>query len=269
VGALSDPLKGYVLRTGPGRLNPPDAAALELALRLKDEFGARVDLFSMGPSQAEEVLREALSLGADRAFHLCDPLLAGSDSLATARALVRALDLEGPHDLILCGPVTTDGGTGQVGPAMAALMDFPFLGRVWELLSLEDRLLRVRQLYRDELLETKLTLPCVISVLGEKFVPRLPSVRARLRPRLVNRLTLEDLTREAPKKGPGPKGPSPKGPNLKGAKLPGPADYFGESGSPTKILKSHKPKGPDKVLARPTPAAAAQVIIDAAKKAKT
>ena len=250
-GGATDPLKGFVLRTGPGRLNPHDGPAIEMALMLKDRYGALVDLFSMGPVQAETALKEALSLGPDRAFHLTDPLLAGADSLATARTLIRAMDLEGPYDIIVSGLMTSDGGTGQVGPAMAALMDFPFAGRVSEIVSLEDGALTVEQLYRDELLETRLNLPCLVTVHPDGFTPRLPTVRARLHPRLVNRLTASDLI-----------APNPD-------KATAQAALFGERGSPTKILRTHKPKANDKVLARPTPPVAASVIIEAALKAKS
>jgi electron transfer flavoprotein alpha subunit len=78
----------------------------------------------MGPPQAEEALRECLALGADRAVHLCDRAFAGADTLATARALARALQRE-PFDLILCGRNSVDAETGQVGPEIAELLDLP------------------------------------------------------------------------------------------------------------------------------------------------
>jgi electron transfer flavoprotein beta subunit len=248
-GGATDPRKGFVLRTGPGRLNPFDGPALEMALRLKDGHGALVDLFSMGPPQAEKTLKEALSLGADQAFHLCDPLLSGSDSLATARALVRAMGLEGPYDLVACGLASTDGGTGQVGPAMASLMGRPFVGRLEMVLGLEGRTLSVSQLYEDERIESRVPLPAVVAVLRENHTPRLPTVRARLRPRLITRLTVADLA------GPGDDGDWA-------------APLFGEQGSPTRILRTRRPKPPDKVLARPSPAEAAAAILEAALAAK-
>ncbi|MDR1677450.1 MAG: electron transfer flavoprotein subunit beta/FixA family protein [Deltaproteobacteria bacterium] len=246
LGGTTDAEKGYVLRTSPGRLNPFDAPALELALRLKDKYRVKVDLFSMGPLQAEKTLKEAMSLGPDRAFHLCDPAFSGSDSLATSRTLIRAMDLEGPYDLIICGLATTDGGTGQVGPGLAALLQCPFVGRISEVISLETPFLKVKQLYSDELLETQVTLPVVVSVIREGFTLRLPSVKARLKPRLITKLTLADLIGDDTQE----------------------AAYFGEKGSPTKILKTKKPDQPQKILARPRPASAASVIIEAARKAK-
>jgi electron transfer flavoprotein beta subunit len=242
----TDPKNGFVLRAGPGRLNPNDGPAIELALRLKDSHGAMVDLFSMGPPQAERTLKEAMSLGADRAFLVTDPLLAGSDSLATSRALVAAMELEGPYGLVVCGLATTDGGTGQVGPEMAALMGRAFAGRVSEAISLKGQELTVRQIYQNEILVARLALPAVITVLRESLTPRLPSVKARLWPRLVTRITLGDLADDRPNA----------------------ALLFGERGSPTKILRAHKPKAPERVLARLTPAMAASTIIDMARKAK-
>ncbi|MGA8542630.1 MAG: FAD-binding protein [Thermoplasmata archaeon] len=106
-------------------LNPFDQRALRVALELRKE-GEKVSVLSVGPLGARSPLRDAVVLGADRTLLLSDPRLAGSDTLATARALRAALSLVG-HDVILAGAWTTDSETGQVGPELAALLDIPLL----------------------------------------------------------------------------------------------------------------------------------------------
>ena len=96
-----DPVKGTLIREGvPSIMNPDDKGGLELALRLKDQFGAKVTVVSMGPPQADVIMREAFAMGADRAILLSDRKFAGSDTLATSYAiagLCRSLD----YDLII------------------------------------------------------------------------------------------------------------------------------------------------------------------------
>jgi electron transfer flavoprotein alpha subunit len=108
----------------PGEVSSFDLRALGRATALRAEHGGEVVALSMGPPAAREGLVDCLALGADRAVHLCDPLLAGSDTLATARALAAALRREAP-DVILCGRASTDAETGQVGPEVAELLDLP------------------------------------------------------------------------------------------------------------------------------------------------
>ena len=106
-------------------MNPADANALEAALRLRDAAGGRITVISMGPSAAESILRDCLARGADRAVHLCDPRLAGADTLATARALTAAVRKTGVPDLILCGRRAIDSETGHIGAQMAKMLGVP------------------------------------------------------------------------------------------------------------------------------------------------
>jgi electron transfer flavoprotein alpha subunit len=101
-----------------------DVRALIRALELRAETGGEVTVLTMGPPQAREALVHCLALGADRGVHLVDPAFAGSDTLATARALALALRREG-FDLVLCGKSSVDAETGQVGPEVAELLDVP------------------------------------------------------------------------------------------------------------------------------------------------
>ena len=101
-----------------------DIRALLKAVELREEGGGEVVAMTLGPPQAGDALRHCLALGADRGVHITDRAFAGSDTLATARALALALKREG-YDLILCGRNSTDAETGQVGPEVAELLDIP------------------------------------------------------------------------------------------------------------------------------------------------
>ena len=122
-----DPKTGSIVRQGVSSImNPEDKNAVEEALRIKNvRDDAQVTVLSMGPPQAETALREALAMGADRAFLLCDHAFAGADTLATSYTLAMAIRKIGDFDLILCGRQSVDGETGQVGPQLAAELDLP------------------------------------------------------------------------------------------------------------------------------------------------
>lgn len=119
-----------VVREGvPSELNPFDVLAMSLAANLKREHAAEVVAYTMGPPQARDALVQCLAMGADSAVHLSDRAFAGSDTLATARALSMALAGQG-CDLIICGRNSVDAETGQVGPEIAELLDLPQVSAV-------------------------------------------------------------------------------------------------------------------------------------------
>lgn len=115
-----DPKTGNLIREGlESIVNPDDLHALEAAIRLKEEMGARVTAVSMGPPQAVDALTVALGMGADKAILLCDTAFAGADTWATSLTLSRAIEKIGEYDLILCGHQAIDGDTAQIGPQVA------------------------------------------------------------------------------------------------------------------------------------------------------
>ncbi len=123
-----DAPRGKIVRTADKcAFNPFDRPALEVALQLRETHGGSVTALSMGPPTAESSLREAMATGADRAVILCDPALAGSDTLATSTALCAAIKYLAPFDLLLFGSRTSDSDTGQVGPQTAVLLDLPMI----------------------------------------------------------------------------------------------------------------------------------------------
>jgi electron transfer flavoprotein beta subunit len=123
----------------PAIFNPEDLNALELALQLKDEYGAKVVVGTMGPPNAAEVLRNSLCRGADEAVLLTDRAFAGADTLATSYALSCCAKKIGKFDLILCGRQAIDGDTAQVGPQLAEKLGLPQISYVEEVKSLDKK----------------------------------------------------------------------------------------------------------------------------------
>jgi len=162
-------------------VNPFDTYALEEGVRLKERYGGKVTALSMGPPQAEAMLREAISLGADEAILLSDRAFAGADTLATSYTLSRAMDRLGGYDLIVCGRQTIDGDTGQVGPELAEWLDVPFVAYVSKVEEAENGLMRVERMVEDGHEMVEMPLPGIITVVKEINVPRLPSLRGMAR----------------------------------------------------------------------------------------
>lgn len=165
------PVTNTIMRQGvPAIINPYDLFALEEALRLKDQYGGRVTVLCMGPSQAETVLRKALSFGADEAILVSDRAFAGSDTLATSYALAAAITRirqDMPVDLVFAGKQTIDGDTAQVGPGIAKRLGLQLLTYVAKIDSLDLVQQEITVQRRSEggvqVLKTKL--PCLVTVL--------------------------------------------------------------------------------------------------------
>ena len=154
-----------IVREGvPSEVNGFDLLGVVRAVELKSGDGDEVVVLTMGPPGARDGLVHCLALGADRGVLVTDRALAGSDTLATARALALALAREGA-DLIICGRNSTDGETGQVGPEVAELMGLPHVGHVRRLELREDRRAAVVERITDEGYQTlECDLPAVICV---------------------------------------------------------------------------------------------------------
>jgi electron transfer flavoprotein beta subunit len=155
-----------------GMMNPACKHALEAALQIKEKYSANITAITMGPAAAQEILREALALGADRAILISDKLLAGSDTFATSWILAEAIKKECPKfDLLLCGAYTSDSETAQVGPQLAEKLDLPAAAYV-EKLEINGRTLRVRRLV-DNFRETlEMEFPALVTVSMENYEPR-------------------------------------------------------------------------------------------------
>lgn len=156
----------------PAVFNPEDLNALELALSLKDRFGGRVAVCTMGPPGAVAVLRHALYMGADEAILLTDRKFAAADTLATSYALSCAARRFGRFDLVLCGRQAIDGDTAQVGPQLAEKLDLPQITYVEEVLAVEDGKVRVRNLIEGGYEICESPLPCLFTVVSSANTPR-------------------------------------------------------------------------------------------------
>ena len=156
----------------PAIFNPEDLNALELALDLKDRFGGRVGVCTMGPHAAAAVLRHALYMGADEAILLTDRKFAGADTLATSYALACAARRFGNFDLILCGRQAIDGDTAQVGPQLAEKLGLPQVTYVEEVLDATQDRIRVRNLIDGGFEIAEAPLPCLFTVVASANTPR-------------------------------------------------------------------------------------------------
>ena len=157
-----------------GMMNPACKHALEAALQIKEKCTASITAITMGPATAEEVLREALAMGADRGVLISDRLLAGSDTYATSLILAAAIKNDCPNcDLVLCGSCTSDSETAQVGPQLAEELDLPAAAYV-ENMKINGRTLRVNRLV-DNFRETlEMEFPALVTISMENYKPRYP-----------------------------------------------------------------------------------------------
>jgi electron transfer flavoprotein beta subunit len=173
-----DPITNTLIRQGiKAIVNPFDSYALEEGVRLKEKFGGKVTAISMGPPQASDMLKEAISVGADEAVLLSDMAFAGSDTLATAATLGKAVEKIKTYDLIICGRQTIDGDTGQVGPELAENLGIPFIAYVSKIEEIANGKMRVQRAVEDGYETIESPLPAVITVAKEINIPRMPSLR--------------------------------------------------------------------------------------------
>lgn len=178
-----------------GIVNPFDRSAIALAVDLKQRLGATTTVVTMGPPAAAEALYEGLASGLDRAVHLCDAGFAGSDTLATARALSAFMRRE-PFQLILCGKHTIDGETAQVGPELAELVGIPHLAGVSKVRISDDGRAVIAERETDEgHEEVQVPLPCLLTA-AEHLLPPVPVRKPMLdqaRSQPITRLGVADL----------------------------------------------------------------------------
>jgi electron transfer flavoprotein beta subunit len=168
-----DETRWTLVREGiPCRINPHDVEAMEVALTIKDQLHGEVLVLTMGPSQSEEALREALAMGADHGFLLSDPRLSGADTLATSTALAQAIRKVDPApDLILCGARSTDSDTGQVGPQVAEDLGIPHIAYVEEV-NVDGEALRVRRVVDRQVETFRVGMPVLLTILRASVRPR-------------------------------------------------------------------------------------------------
>ena len=160
----------------PAIFNPEDLNALELALDIKDKFGGKVTVVTMGLPAAAAVLRESLYRGADEAILVTDRRCAASDTLATSYILSCAVK-KISSDIILCGRQAIDGDTAQVGPQLAEKLDLPQITYVEEVLDLSDNTITARRGIGNGWQEVKAKLPVLLTVVDDANEPRVGVAR--------------------------------------------------------------------------------------------
>jgi electron transfer flavoprotein beta subunit len=177
-----DPETNTLIREGvTSIINPFDVYAIEEGVRLKEKFGGKTTVITMGPPQAEAALREAVSLGCDEAVLIGDRAFAGSDTLATGYTLAAAIKKISDYDLIICGKQASDGDTAQVGPGIATQLDIPQITYVKKIERIEDKTMVVERMTEEGFEIVQTSLPCLLTVVKEINEPRLPSLKGKMK----------------------------------------------------------------------------------------
>ena len=152
-------------------MNPDDKAGLEAALRLKDQYGAEVTVLTMGLPKAEDVLREAIAMGADNGILVTDRVLGGADTWATSTTIAGAIRNIKDYDIIITGRQAIDGDTAQVGPQIAEHLGIPVISYA-EGIEVDGGSVIVKRQYEDRHHMLKAKMPVLITALSELNEPR-------------------------------------------------------------------------------------------------
>ena len=188
-----DPVTNTLIRAGvPSIVNPFDAYALEIALRMKESSGGKVVVVSMGPEQAKNALKSCLAMGADKAYLCSDRVFGGSDTLATSYILSRAIKAIEEGIKARLEELNIDGDTAQVGPEIAEHLDYPQVTYAVEASVSRDEIV-VKRESEDGYEVIGVSSPCLITVTKPKFEPRYPSIKGRM---AANRAEIPTLTSE-------------------------------------------------------------------------
>jgi len=163
--------------------NPLDCHAVEAAIQLKQKYSAHITALSMGPPPAGNILRECLALGADQGILLTDPAFAGADTFATAYTLAAAIKMVEPVDVVFCGMASSDGSTEWVGPQIAALLGYPVVTRVREILDDQGDNWLLKADFDRGYRKIKIKLPAVITVTRNLNQPKALSFSGILKAR--------------------------------------------------------------------------------------
>ncbi len=180
-----DPKTGTLIRQGvPSIINPPDLAAVELALRLRDQYGGEVIAVTMGPPPALKGLEHLIGMGVDYGYMFSDRAFAGADTLATSYVLsegIKYIERErGRVDLALFGQETIDSSTAHIGAQVASWLQWPYVYYVRKAAISDGRLVVERTV--ENYIETyELPLPAVASVAIRAFKPREVTLSGKLR----------------------------------------------------------------------------------------
>lgn len=238
-----DPVTKTIRRDGINIIGAYDLSAIAEAVALKRQFGADTTVITMGPPQARSALADALAMGIDRAVHLEDRAFAGSDSLATARALAMWLGRE-RFDLVLLGKYSLDAETGQVGPEIAELLGVPQATGVCKL-EFDGKVLRAERESDEGIEEVECELPAVVTCAERLIKP------IGVRPKAREEAKAKPLT------------------PVRAAELASDATQFGLAGSPTWVQEVRTQEGPQvncQFIEAADPTGAAQQLLRALER---
>jgi len=222
-----DPKTNTLAREGVDSImNPYDRHALEEAVAIKEQLGGVVTVLTMGPPQAEAVLREAIACGADEGVLVSDRAFAGADTWATSYTLAKAVQTIGAFDLILCGKQAIDGDTAQVGPGLACRLRLPFAACVQKTRAVSAEAIEVERMMDDGFDVLRLPLPALMTVVKDVNEPRVASLKGKMKAKKaeIKRFSAADI------------GADPQ--------------CIGLAGSPTQVVRvfSPEPRGDRKVF---------------------
>jgi len=177
-----DPKTNTLAREGvESIMNPYDRHALEEAVAIKEKQGGTVTVVTMGPPQAEAMLREAIACGADEGVLISDRAFAGADTWATSYTLARAVEALGGFDLILCGKQAIDGDTAQVGPGLACRLRLPYAACVQKTRQVTAATIEVERMMDDGYDVLRLPLPALLTVVKDINEPRVASLKGKMK----------------------------------------------------------------------------------------
>jgi electron transfer flavoprotein alpha/beta subunit len=214
-----DPVKNTLIRTGvPSIMNPFDKNALEQALSVKEKNGGTVTVISMGPDQAKAVLREALAMGADKAYLVTDRAFGGSDTYATSYILSQVIKKIGPFDVILGGIQAIDGDTGQTASSIAEHLGLNRVSYVLDMEKKDDKVI-IKRKVEEGVVVLEAKLPVLVTSLKESNKPRYRTIKG----------VIDALKADIPE--------------IRFADLPGIDETkIGLKGSPTRVKATFTPK---------------------------
>ncbi|MCM8710933.1 electron transfer flavoprotein subunit beta/FixA family protein [Clostridium sp. SYSU_GA19001] len=242
-----DPVRNTLIRQGvPSIVNPFDKNALEQALRLKEQYGGKITVISMGPDQAKSALREAISMGADKAYLVTDRAFGGSDTYATSYILSKVIEKIGPFDIILGGKQAIDGDTGQTAISIAQHLGITRLSHVLDIKIEGYKCVVKRQVEEGiEVIEAKLPILCTLTKESNK--PRYATIKGKLYSLKaeIEEIHLADL------------------PDIDTTKI-------GLKGSPTRVKATFTPKrqASGEIIEAINPQETARVLVNKLKEAK-
>lgn len=178
-------------------INPFDIYAIEAALKIKNELpDTEITTLTMGPSQAETILRKAISVGCDNGVLICDKKFAGADTYATAKTISSAIKSEFlNYDLIICGQFAVDGDTAQTGSGIATQLDIPQVTYVKDIDRIEESSLYATRELEDGTETVKVNFPALICVLKNDFEPTRAKINGIIKAQnaQIKKLSMEDI----------------------------------------------------------------------------